>query len=48
LDAAHRFRHGRHGLNLGVFVHDAAAKHLGVAILATDDALRRSDLATVA
>jgi ribonuclease VapC len=47
LDAAHRYRVGRHGLNLGDCLHYAAAKHYGVPILATADEFRRTDLETV-
>ena len=47
LSAAHRFRGGRHGLNLGDCLHYACAKFYGVAILATDDEFRQTDLETV-
>ena len=47
LSAAHRFRAGRHGLNLGDCLHYAAARHFGVPILATADEFRRTDLETV-
>lgn len=47
LSAAHRFRTGRHGLNLGDCLHYACAKFYGVPILATDDEFRRTDLDTV-
>ena len=44
LSAAHRYRGGRHGLNLGDCLHYACAKFYGVAILATDDEFRQTDL----
>lgn len=47
LSAAHRFRAGRHGLNLGDCLHYAAARSFGVPILATADEFRRTDLDTV-
>ncbi|MCJ2065620.1 type II toxin-antitoxin system VapC family toxin [Methylobacterium sp. J-088] len=47
LSAAHRYRAGRHGLNLGDCLHYAAARFLGVPILATADEFRRTDLETV-
>ena len=47
LSAAHRFRAGRHGLNLGDCLHYAAARYFSVPILATDDEFRRTDLETV-
>ncbi len=47
ISASHRFRSGRHGLNLGDCLHYACAKHYGVPILATDDEFRRTDLETV-
>ncbi|WP_157014637.1 type II toxin-antitoxin system VapC family toxin [Mesorhizobium xinjiangense] len=47
LSAAHRYRSGRHGLNLGDCLHYACAKHYGVPILATDDEFRQTDLDTV-
>lgn len=47
LSAAHRYRAGRHGLNLGDCLHYACAKHYGVPILATDDEFRHTDLETV-
>ena len=46
LSAAHRFRGGRHGLNLGDCLHYACAKFYGVPILATDDEFRHTDLDT--
>lgn len=47
LSAAHRFRSGRHGLNLGDCLHYACAKYYRVPILATDDEFRQTDLETV-
>ena len=47
LSAVHRNRGGRHGLNLGDCLHYACAKFYGVAILATDDEFRQTDLETV-
>ena len=47
LSAAHRFRAGRHGLNLGDCLHYAAARSFGVPILATADEFRRTDLETI-
>lgn len=47
LSAAHRFRAGRHGLNLGDCLHYACAKFWSVPILATDDEFRQTDLETV-
>lgn len=47
LSAAHRFRAGRHGLNLGDCLHYAAARSFGVPILATADEFRRADLETI-
>ena len=45
--AAHRFRKGRHGLNLGDCLHYACAKHYDVPILATDAEFRLTDIDTV-
>ena len=45
--AAHRYRAGRHGLNLGDCLHYACAKFYGVPILATDNEFRQTDLETV-
>ncbi len=45
--AAHRYRAGRHGLNLGDCLHYACAKYYGVAILATADEFRQTDLECV-
>jgi len=47
LSAAHRFRAGRRGLNLGDCLHYACAKYYGVPILATDDEFRQTDLETM-
>ncbi len=47
LSAAHRYRAGRHGLNLGDCLHYACAKFYSVSILATDDEFRQTDLETV-
>lgn len=48
LIAAHRYRTGRHGLNLGDCLHYASAKFHGVPILATADEFRATDLEVVA
>lgn len=48
LTAAHRYRQGRHGLNLGDCLHYACAKFHGVPILATADEFRATDLEVVA
>lgn len=47
LSAAHRFRAGRHGLNLGDCLHYACARYYRVPILATADEFRQTDLETV-
>jgi len=47
LSAAHWFRSGRHGLNLGDCLHYACAKYYRVPILATADEFRQTDLETV-
>ncbi|HEV2897163.1 MAG TPA: type II toxin-antitoxin system VapC family toxin [Pseudaminobacter sp.] len=47
LSAAHRYRSGRHGLNLGDCLHYACAKYFAVPILATADEFRQTDLITV-
>lgn len=47
LSAAHRYRSGRHGLNLGDCLHYACAKYFAVPILATADEFRQTDVATV-
>ena len=44
LVAAHRFRKGRHGLNLGDCLHYACAKHYDVPMLATDSEFKQTDL----
>ncbi|MDH4415003.1 MAG: type II toxin-antitoxin system VapC family toxin [Rhizobium sp.] len=48
LTAAHRYRQGRHGLNLGDCLHYACARFHGVPILATADEFRATDLEVVA
>jgi ribonuclease VapC len=48
LSAAHRYRAGRHGLNLGDCLHYACAKFHDVPILATADEFRQTDLVTIA
>jgi ribonuclease VapC len=47
LSAAHRYRSGRYGLNLGDCLHYACAKYFAVPILATADEFRQTDLTTV-
>ncbi len=47
LSAAHRYRSGRHGLNLGDCLHYACAGFHAVPILATADEFRQTDLETV-
>jgi len=47
LSAAHRYRGGRHGLNLGDCLHYACARFYGVPILATADEFRQTDLEIV-
>ena len=47
LSAAHRYRQGRHGLNLGDCLHYACAKFYGVPILTTAGEFRQTDLETV-
>jgi ribonuclease VapC len=47
LSAAHRYRQGRHGLNLGDCLHYACAKFYRVPILATHDEFKNTDLETV-
>jgi ribonuclease VapC len=47
LSAAHHYRSGRRGLNLGDCLHYACAKYYEVPILATGDEFRHTDLATV-
>jgi ribonuclease VapC len=46
-DAAHRYRHGRKGLNIGDCYHYAVAKARGVPILATAQEFRQTDLQVV-
>ena len=48
LSAAHHYRAGRHGLNLGDCLHYACAKYYGVPILATDGEFGQTDLETIA
>lgn len=47
LSAAHRYRSGRRGLNLGDCLHYACAKYYDVPMLATDNGFRETDIATV-
>lgn len=47
LSALHRYRAGRHGLNLGDCLHYACAAHYQAPILATDNEFRQTDLATI-
>lgn len=47
LSAAHCYRSGRRGLNLGDCLHYACAKYYRVPILATDDEFRQTDLETI-
>lgn len=47
LSAAHQYRSGRHGLNLGDCLYYACAKYFAVPILATVDEFRQTDLTTV-
>ncbi|MFJ6322240.1 MULTISPECIES: type II toxin-antitoxin system VapC family toxin [unclassified Rhizobium] len=47
LSAAHRYRSGRSGLNLGDCLHYACAKYFDVPILATADEFRQTDLTTI-
>ena len=47
LAAAHRYRSGRRGLNLGDCLHYACAKYYRVPILATAGEFRETDLETV-
>lgn len=46
LSAAHRYRAGRHGLNLGDCLHYACAKYYRVPILATAGEFSQTDLLT--
>jgi ribonuclease VapC len=48
LSAAHRYRQGRRGLNLGDCLHYACAKYYRTPILATAGEFRQTDLETVA
>lgn len=47
LAAAHRYRSGRHGLNLGDCLHYACAKYYRVPILATATEFSQTDLETI-
>ena len=47
LAAAHRYRSGRRGLNLGDCLHYACAKYYRVPILATAEEFQQTDLETV-
>jgi ribonuclease VapC len=47
LVAAHLYRRGRHGLNLGDCLHYACAKFHGAPILATADEFRQTVLETI-
>jgi ribonuclease VapC len=47
LSAAHRYRAGRRGLNLGDCLHYACAKYYDVPILATDNEFRETDIEIV-
>ncbi len=47
LSAAHRYRSGRRGINLGDCLHYACAKYYRVSILATADEFRETDLEIV-
>jgi ribonuclease VapC len=47
LAAAHKYRQGRKGLNLGDCLHYACAKYYGAPILATHDEFKQTDLETV-
>ncbi|PPQ35254.1 type II toxin-antitoxin system VapC family toxin [Rhodoblastus acidophilus] len=46
LSAAHRYRSGRHGLNLGDCFHYACAKYFDVPILATANEFAQTDVRT--
>jgi ribonuclease VapC len=48
MDAAHRFRGGKHGLNLGDCLHYACAQYYRVPILATANEYKNTDLDVVA
>lgn len=47
LSAAHLYRSGRRGLNLGDCLHYACAKYYDVPILATGEEFRQTDLTVV-
>jgi ribonuclease VapC len=47
LDAAHRYRAGRRGLNLGDCLHYACAKYFDIPILATGGEFSQTDLDVV-
>ncbi len=47
LSAAHRYRSGRRGLNLGDCLHYACAKYFGAPILATGGEFTQTDLETI-
>jgi ribonuclease VapC len=47
LSAAHRYRSGRRGLNLGDCLHYACAKYYGAPILATSGEFGQTDLETL-
>ncbi|MDR2154346.1 MAG: type II toxin-antitoxin system VapC family toxin [Burkholderiaceae bacterium] len=47
LHAAHHYRHGRRGLNLGDCLHYACAKYFDIPILATGGEFSQTDLETV-
>ena len=47
IDAARRFRSGRHRLNLAACFHYASARHHGASILSTADEFRFTDLDVV-
>lgn len=47
LSAAHRYRRGRHGLNLGDCLHYACAKYFDLPILATGGEFSQTDLKIV-
>lgn len=44
IEAAARYRAGRHGLNLADCLHYATAKYYRASVLATDDEFRQTDL----
>jgi len=47
LSAAHRYRAGRHSVNLGDCLHFTCVKYFAVPILAKADEFRQTDLTTV-